>query len=144
VAATGHVCVSVDGGSVRVGRRTTFEGGIVSTEIDCRPGATVEIGEDCVLNYGATIKAARSVTIGARTLIASFVVISDQTREKSAPIVIGDDVWIAHGAVIEPGVTIGAGSTVSAKSVVTRDVPPDSLVIGNPARAMSLALVAPR
>lgn len=52
-------------------------------------------------------------------------------REKR--VTIGNDVWIAAGVVIKPGVTIGDGAVVAAKSVVTRDVPPYSIVGGNPA-----------
>jgi maltose O-acetyltransferase len=62
----------------------------------------------------------------------------DSDATKHGPIVLEDDVWIAHGAFVEPGVHIGAGSVVSAGSVVTRDVPPDSLVIGNPAESFPL------
>jgi virginiamycin A acetyltransferase len=47
--------------------------------------------------------------------------------------VVGHDVWIGHDAVVMPGVTIGAGSIIAASSVVTRDVPPYSIVGGNPA-----------
>jgi virginiamycin A acetyltransferase len=48
--------------------------------------------------------------------------------------VIGPDVWIGTEAVLMPGVTIGAGAIVSARAVVTRDVPPFAIVAGNPAR----------
>lgn len=47
--------------------------------------------------------------------------------------VIGHDVWLGHDATILPGVTIGDGAVVAAKSVVTRDVPPYAIVAGNPA-----------
>jgi len=52
------------------------------------------------------------------------------------PITIEDDVWIGGGAVLCPGVRIGAGATVGAGSVVTRDVPPGGLAAGNPCRVL--------
>lgn len=56
-------------------------------------------------------------------------------REKER-VVIGHDVWIGHGAIILPGVHIGNGAIVGAGSVVTRDVPPYMIVVGNPARVL--------
>jgi acetyltransferase-like isoleucine patch superfamily enzyme len=53
-----------------------------------------------------------------------------------APVVIEDDAWITIGAIILPGVTVGKGSIVAAGSVVTSDVPPYTLVGGNPARVI--------
>lgn len=50
--------------------------------------------------------------------------------------VIGNDVWIGYDAVIMPGVTIGDGAIVAAKSVVTKDVPPYTIVGGNPAQVI--------
>jgi acetyltransferase-like isoleucine patch superfamily enzyme len=49
------------------------------------------------------------------------------------PVTIGNDVWIGHGAFIKPGVTIGDGAVIGAMSVVTKDVPPYGVVVGNPA-----------
>lgn len=48
-------------------------------------------------------------------------------------VTIGNDVWIGHGAFIRPGVTIGDGAVIGAMSVVTKDVPPYGIVVGNPA-----------
>lgn len=53
---------------------------------------------------------------------------------ETAPVTIGDDVWIGFGSVILPGVKIGEGSVVGAKSVVTRDIPAGVVAAGNPAR----------
>ncbi|EAS44030.1 acetyltransferase [Photobacterium profundum] len=51
-------------------------------------------------------------------------------------VVIGHDVWIGHGAIVLPGVSIGNGAIVGAGSVVTKDVPPWTIVVGNPARVL--------
>jgi len=51
-------------------------------------------------------------------------------------VVVGHDVWIGHGAIILPGVQIGNGAIVGASSVVTRDVAPYTIVVGNPARVL--------
>lgn len=50
------------------------------------------------------------------------------------PVIINDNVWIGMNAIILPGVTIGKGAVIAAGSVVTKDVPPYSLVGGNPAK----------
>ncbi len=52
------------------------------------------------------------------------------------PVVIEDDVWIGSRVTILPGVTIGRGSVVGAAAVVTKDVPPYSVVAGNPAKVV--------
>jgi maltose O-acetyltransferase len=143
VYAYGHVKV-VNDGAFRLGDRVTFRGGMFPSELVCRPGASLAIGDQTAFNYGGSIEAHASITLGRRCMIASLVRICDRSEGPPRPIVIGDDVWLAHGATLSPGVTIGDGSVVSAGSVVTRDVPPSSLAIGNPARIMSLALVTPR
>jgi len=56
-------------------------------------------------------------------------------REK-ARVLVGHDVWIGHGAIVLPGVRIGNGAIVGAGSVVTRDVAPYTIVVGNPARVL--------
>ncbi|MEH2171306.1 DapH/DapD/GlmU-related protein [Nostoc sp.] len=56
--------------------------------------------------------------------------------EPAQPILIGSNVWIGFDACILPGVTIGEGAIVGARSVVTQDVPPYTIVAGNPARVV--------
>ena len=58
------------------------------------------------------------------------------TADNVLPVTIGNDVWIGHGAVILKGVRIGDRSVVGARAVVTRDVPADTVVAGNPARVV--------
>ena len=55
---------------------------------------------------------------------------------KTAPIMIGDDVWLATRAVVLKGVTVGSGAVVATGAVVTKDVPPHTLVAGVPARVI--------
>lgn len=141
VRTTGSVRV-VNEGTVEIGDRTVFLGGMIPTEIACRPGASIEIGSSSLFNYGVSLEAWSSIRIGSRVMFGSFVRICDRRSGAAGPVSIGDDVWIAHGATIEPGVTIGGGSVVAAGSVVSSDVPPGSLAIGNPARCMRLSLRA--
>lgn len=56
---------------------------------------------------------------------------------------IGHDVWIGHGAVVLPGVRIGSGSVIGANAVVSRDVPPYTIVAGVPARKLRLRFAEP-
>ncbi len=139
IVATGHVRV-IASGRIVVGNNALFTGGMIPTELICHEGATLSIGEGADFNYGVSLEARKSIRIGARSMFGSMVRISDSNKDGTAPIVIGDDVWVAHGAVIEPGVTIGDGSVVSAGSVVTHDIPPCCLAMGNPARALPIAV----
>lgn len=141
VAAYGNLAVKNEG-TITLGDRLTFVGGMMPSSLVCHPGARLSIGADTQFNYGVSLEAWESVTLGERCMFASFVRVGDRDGHRTAPIVIGEDVWVAHGAIIMPGVRVGARSVVSAGSIVTQDVPPDSLAMGNPARNMSLELVA--
>ncbi len=50
--------------------------------------------------------------------------------------VMGNDVWIGHGAIVLPGIRIGNGAAIGAGTVVTKDVPPFAIVVGNPGRVL--------
>ena len=109
----------------------------------------IHIGDDVGMS-GATLGARIGITIGSRVLIGANAMIIDsdwhplepenrrysQEGIQAAPIVIGDDVFLGAGAIILKGVTIGQGSVVGAGSVVTCDVPPYSVVAGNPAQVV--------
>lgn len=98
-------------------------------------------------NYGTQIRCADSISIGDNVAIANGVVIMDSdfhtieyagggTNATTGKIRIEDEVWIGRESLILKGVTIGKGAIVAANSVVTRDVPPYSIVGGNPARVI--------
>jgi maltose O-acetyltransferase len=118
---------------------------VAMLELATGPGAVLEIGERTLVNYGTSIAAMERVTIGANCQIGTHVMIMDNDfhrlepdrrleRPPSRPITIGDNVWIGGHSIVLPGVTIGRDSVVGAGSVVTRDVPPRTVVAGNPAR----------
>lgn len=103
------------------------------------------IGDDSSVHQFTHVFASGGVEIGSGVLISANVSISSVTHPvcaanrsgaplEYAPVIIGDNVWIGMGAVILPGVTIGANAVVGAGAVVTRDVPPATVVAGNPAR----------
>lgn len=125
------------------------KGSIVQTPFYCEFGQTISIGRHSFLNMNITVLDGADVTIGDHVLIGpntQFYTPShpmDFRRRREwetccKPIVVEDDVWIGGNVVINQGVRIGARSVVAASSVVTRDVPPDTLVAGAPARVVKL------
>lgn len=119
-----------------------------------KSGIVIRIGDRVQLNDYVHIAAIESVTIGSDVLIASKVFITDhnhgsygkdgqhsnptlppaQRPLSSAPVVIGDRVWLGENVTILPGVHIAEGVVVAANSVVTDDLPANTIAAGVPAR----------
>lgn len=143
-----------------IGRGTgIYVGGCIITG---REGS-VRIGQYCCLN-AANIIASGEVIIGDHVLLGWGSVLTDTvctsthtvagrrrllegtaldlgrgmpTLGPPRPVVLEDNVWVGFGAVIGPGVTVGRDSVVGARSVVTEDVPRNTVVVGDPARVVS-------
>nr|WP_295107432.1 sugar O-acetyltransferase [uncultured Caulobacter sp.] len=105
-----------------------------------RVGARVFINQNCTFYSLADITIGDDVMIGPNvSLITSEHPVAPSQRHvhlQGKPITVERNVWIAAGATIIGGVTIGENSVVAAGSVVTRDVPANTLVAGNPARVI--------
>ena len=143
--------VSISGNNIHIGRCFTAIG---------EPGIRVEIGVwgradgegrvqigDCVLmSPGSRISASDEVVLGDGVMLANGAYVTDsdwhtiydRTRraERSTPVRIGDNVWLGDHATVLKGVSIGENSVVAARAVVTRDVPANVVVAGNPARVV--------
>jgi acetyltransferase-like isoleucine patch superfamily enzyme len=112
------------------------------------PDAVITIGDGCRLS-GAGIQAYRRVDVGPRCMVSSTIMIDTDFHNLDpelrhdpdapvacAPIVLEENVWVAGQTAILKGVTIGTNSVVAFRAVVTKDVPPNVVVAGNPARVV--------
>ncbi|GKU23686.1 maltose acetyltransferase domain-containing protein [Clostridium folliculivorans] len=110
-------------------------------------GKNVSIGNNFYANFNLSLIDDYKITIGNNVLIAPNVTIAvtghpvhpdlRQNGEMYAfPITIEDFVWIGSGAIICPGVTIGKNSVIGAGSVVTKDIPANSIAAGNPCKVL--------
>ncbi len=151
VRLRGRIRVYGDG-SLVIGERVILIGTVVPIELIAHPGARITIGDETVINYGTSISAHEQVTIGDRCKIGHYVFIMDNHQHDlldrtklppSYPIAIENGAWIGSRATILPGVRIGQNSVVGAGSVVTRDVPRDTIVAGNPAKIVKSLPVSP-
>jgi maltose O-acetyltransferase len=105
-----------------VGARTFANFGLISLDV-----ATVTIGDDVQIGPNVQLLTAwHPVEPGPRR----------DKWEAASPIVIGDNVWLGGGVIVLPGVTIGENTVVGAGAVVTRDLPPNVVAVGNPARVI--------
>jgi carbonic anhydrase/acetyltransferase-like protein (isoleucine patch superfamily) len=99
----------------------------------------VKIGDAVWIGYDAIIETSRPdlVTIRDRATVQIRATIIAHFREQRSGVVIEEDATIGPGAIVLPNVTIGHGAVVAAGSVVTKSVPPKTMVRGNPAQPIA-------
>lgn len=151
------LCVSPSKGQIVIGDNCDLP--------DCRlyaiGGGHIKIGNYTTIRYNSKISAANEVTIGDYVIISNNVRIYDHNshptdpeirkemcftgfygdawspiKSDNKPVIIDDNVWIGEFSTILKGVHIGRGSIVASNSVVVKDVPPYSIVAGNPAKVV--------
>ena len=119
------------------------EGTVVLPTFTCDYGYNISLGRNGFMNYYCIFLDCTPIAIGDDVQIGPAVQLYTahhptdakvRRLESASPIRIGSDVWIGGGALVLPGVTIGDRSSLGADSVVAHHVPPDSVVVGNPAR----------
>jgi len=110
----------------------------------------LSIGEFCTLGSRVILYNLGGLEIGHHTVLSQDVYVCGGTHDYTQPtfpllrrkITIGHHVWIGAGAFIGPGVTIGDGAVVGARAVVVKDVPPWTVVAGNPARVVKQRMMS--
>ncbi len=151
---SGAVSGATEGCTLTVGAQSLLEGGVVFE----RPQASVAIGERSFVN--GRLIAAERIVVGDDVLMAWGVTVVDHdshslvfsqraqdvvmwgrgekdwTHVTIKPVTIGNKAWVGFDAVILKGITIGEGAVIAARSVVTKDVAPWTVVAGNPARVI--------
>lgn len=114
-----------------LGRNVTIGPNVQSMGVFCSVGEGALIGPNIHATDGLTTSAA-FLNQKLRKAVKSSL--------NNQPVLIGNDVWIGAHSIILPGVTIGDGSIIGAGSVLTSDVPPYSIWVGNPARLLRYRL----
>lgn len=141
--------IDISGPNISIGKNVVFTGGrgarmnITSIKLGDVEGR-VEVGDNVLLMHGIRISSASSIVIGDDCMLANFCYLTDadwhdihdRTRPigRSAPIVLEKGAWIGDSAIVCKGVRIGENSIVGAGAVVTKNVPPNVIVAGNPAK----------
>lgn len=119
----------------------------IEPDFRCDYGSNIHVGENFYANFNCVILDVCEVRIGNNALLGPAVQIYTATHpldyiernsglENGKPVTIGDNVWLGGACVIMPGITIGNNAVIAAGAVVTKDVPANTVVGGNPAKVL--------
>ena len=125
------------------------EGAYIEPSFRCDYGYNIYLGNNFYANFDCVMLDVCPVRIGDNCMLAPGVHIYTATHpldaternsglEYGKPVTIGDNVWIGGRAVINPGVTIGDNAVIASGAVVTKDVPANAVVGGNPAKIIKM------
>jgi len=142
--------VKIFGGPIHIGNYATLIASSdnrvrLSVWSDRKSKGGIHIGDYCILCPGVRIGSADSIHIGDNCMLASNAYIADSDWHdiynrialgKTKSVHIADNVWVGDGAVIGKGVCIGQNSIVGAGAIVVKDIPPNSIAAGNPAKVI--------
>ncbi|NND66573.1 MAG: acyltransferase [Halioglobus sp.] len=142
--------VHISGNNISIGRNFTAigePGNRVEIGVWGRaPGeGRIQIGDGSLMSPGSRMSASDEIVVGKGVMLANGAYITDSdwhtiydrmVRTDPAPVHIGDNVWLGDGSTVLKGVTVGENSVIAARSVVTRDVPANVVVAGNPAKVV--------
>ena len=123
------------------------ESSSVSPPFHCDHGHGIKLGENVFINYNGTMLDGGIISIGSNTQVGpncQFLtpnhpidfVERRKPIERCSPITVGEDCWLGGGVTVCPGVTIGDRCIIGAGSVVVKDIPSDSIAVGNPCRVI--------
>ena len=110
-------------------------------------GAHVHFGNNVYANFNLTLVDDTDIYVGDKVMFGPNVTVATaghpidpelryQAMQYNIPVHIGENVWIGANAVVLPGITIGDNSVIGAGSVVTKDIPPNVIAVGNPCRVL--------
>jgi acetyltransferase-like isoleucine patch superfamily enzyme len=135
----GPLLINNGGGEILIGD-VQFQGPL---RLQVGKGGCIEIGDYTSINYGGDIHSKKRVVIGRYCLIGWNVTITDTDYHgigynppKDMPVTLEDGVWVGCNSIILKGITVGRGAVVSTGSVVNKNVPPFTIVGGNPAKVI--------